>query len=582
MLKAEDDFVRSIVMPSDDKKGAYVGILEGTGIAVHFDLNKLLTRHVAVLAKSGSGKSYSVGVLLEEIMEKNVPLLIIDPHGEYLTLGEASESTEQMARFKIKPKAYSGRLAVFGDPRLDPKFRPIKLKESLSSDELIELLPMKLTNNQLGLIYAAAKNLEEFSIESLIAELETIENSQKWNIISILDYLRNLDLFSSDPTALNDIIKSGRCSILNLKGIEPAVQEIMVCKLLRDLFAARKLETIPPFFLVVEEAHNFVPEKGFSDAKSAKIIKTIASEGRKFGLGLCVVSQRPAIVQKTVLSQCTTQIILKVTNPNDLKAIGNSVEGITYETENEVKNLPVGTALVTGIVDMPLLVNIRPRKSKHGGEAIDILGTGDENFVEDAEQYSDLLPLIRPKIGVKDIRLMYGEEAVVAEILIPCELFSCENEGKRYSLLVNMSDGSIVQDIDSPVIRSAQLPELERLTKKELKALEAAFFLKKFNVTDFLKKTGMPLGSEKLLEGLVQKGYLRQAEGQRFTLSDKYVLSDLSKQASYAKIGYGRTDASKKQEKRKSIDAIKAKLSKFTTVLDHRECYLLHYETSDK
>ena len=80
------------------------------------------------------------------------------------------------------------------------------------------------------------------------------------------------------------------------------------------------------------------------------------SEGRKFGLGVCLISQRPSRVEKNALSQVNTQIILKVTNPNDVKSISSSVEGITSETEKEIKNIPIGTALVTGVVDTPIFV----------------------------------------------------------------------------------------------------------------------------------------------------------------------------------------------------------------------------------
>ena len=57
---------------------------------------------------------------------------------------------------------------------------------------------------------------------------------------------------------------------------------------------------------------------------------------------------------------------MKVTNPHDVKALGSSIEGITAETESEIKNIPVGTALVTGVIDLPLFVKIRARRTKHG------------------------------------------------------------------------------------------------------------------------------------------------------------------------------------------------------------------------
>ena len=71
---------------------------------VYLDLNKLLTKHLAVLAKSGSGKSFFSGVLLEELLERNIPVVVIDPHGEYSSLKYPSEVKEN--DFEIKPKEF--------------------------------------------------------------------------------------------------------------------------------------------------------------------------------------------------------------------------------------------------------------------------------------------------------------------------------------------------------------------------------------------------------------------------------------------------------------------------------------------
>jgi hypothetical protein len=75
-------------------------------------------------------------------------------------------------------------------------------------------------------------------------------------------------------------------------------------------------------------------------------------------------------VDKNVLSQCNTQVIMKITNPNDLKAITDSAEGITPGMRDEIRDLPVGSALVIGVAEHPVLTEIRIRRSKHGGEAV--------------------------------------------------------------------------------------------------------------------------------------------------------------------------------------------------------------------
>ncbi|UCE73221.1 MAG: ATP-binding protein, partial [Methanomassiliicoccales archaeon] len=168
-----------------------------------------------------------------------------------------------------------------------------------------------------------------------------------------------------------------KTTIINLKGSPPDIQTLVVNRICTYLFELRKQDKIPPLMLVAEEAHNFCPQQG--QVASSKIFRTIASEGRKFGLGLCVVTQRPAKVDKNVLSQCNTQVILKVTNPNDLKAITASVEGLTSGMTDEIQRLPIGTAIITGgKITMPLFVEIRPRETRHGGESVTIVERSSE------------------------------------------------------------------------------------------------------------------------------------------------------------------------------------------------------------
>jgi hypothetical protein len=106
-------------------------------------------------------------------------------------------------------------------------------------------------------------------------------------------------------------------------------------------------------------------------------------------MGLMVVSQRPAKVDKNVLSQCNTQIILKVTNPNDLKALASSVEGLTGDSEDEIQRLPVGVAFVSHPrISIPVLVEIRPRETAHGGESVDVMASirGAERKAQEKEE----------------------------------------------------------------------------------------------------------------------------------------------------------------------------------------------------
>jgi len=577
VLLAEDDFIKSIIK-LDTEKGAFIGRLEGKNIDVYLDLKKLLTKHISILAKSGSGKSYTVGVLIEEIIKNKVPILIIDPHGEYSSLRIPNdEEKEALAKFGLKPEGFKN-VQEYGDTKTNPSVRPLRLNNNLTAIEITQLMPGKLSNTQMGILYSSLKHLSNINFSTVLLELEREENNAKWAIINNLEYLNNLEIFSDTYTPYNEIIHAGKCSIINLRGIPPDVQEIIVYKLLKDLFEMRKQEKIPPFFSVIEEAHNYCPERSFGETRCSRILRTIASEGRKFGLGLGIISQRPARVDKSVISQCTTQIIMKVTNPNDLKAVSNSVEGITAESEEEIINLAIGCALITGVVDMPLFVNIRPRMSQHGGHASDILETTEEEkFFEKVEDFqnNEQLPIIQPKITPRDIRLMSDKEInSVGIILIPGYLFVCKDKDIEYNLLVEAVKGDVVTDVDNYSTKS--LPDLETLTPNEIRVLHAAFQLKEFTDQQLVKKSPS-LDMKNEINSLVNKGFIESSEN-KYKISDRYILTQLSKNAVFNKIEYSNINFNVKVNPAISLDKIKEKLSKFTAIKDQRECYILKYD----
>lgn len=582
VLKADDDFIKKIIKldeANEKTNGAFIGRLDGKNIDVYLDLKKLLTKHIAILAKSGAGKSYTVGVLIEEIIQKKVPILVIDSHGEYSTLKYPNEEQKQeLEKYNLKPIGFKN-IQEYGDSNINPELKPLRLNNNLTSNEIMQMIPGKLSNTQSGILYSALKNLTNVTFTSLLFELEKEENNAKWTLINNLEYLNRLQIFSDSYIPYNELIQTGKCSIINLKGISPDIQEIIVFKLLKDLFELRKQEKIPPFFCVIEEAHNYCPERSFGETRCSKIIRTIASEGRKFGLGLCVISQRPARVDKSVLSQCTTQIIMKITNPNDLKAVSNSVEGINYSTEQELVNLPIGTALITGIVDMPLLVNIRPRLSQHGGHAKEILETkeiDENNFLEKIEEFEnqELLPIIKPKLTQKDIILMSEQEIEKIENeLIPAYLFLCQDKNSEYAILIEAINGEIITSIDEYITK--KLPEIDELNTIQIKLLHAAYQLKEFSDLDLIKKTNIL--DLKEFEKLIKKGLIEKNQNNKYQLSNKYVFSNLSKHSIFSKIEFLNINYKIKHESKISIDKIKEKLSNFTKVKDQRDCFILKY-----
>jgi len=519
----------SVFLPEDEliartlglqNSGLYLGLLEGkSSIKTFVDTEKLLTKHLAIMAKSGGGKSYAVGVLIEELADKNFPILIIDPHGEYSSLkfkNTHPEDEKYFDMYDIKPKEYKSQVKDYTlNTEINVNSEQLKLSIPNSSFEFVNSVPFALSNAQKGLLYSAVNEVKElkanFDFDDIISHLELTETNAKWGLISAIESLSKSKLFSQEPTQITDLVKPGQVTIINLKGCQPELQEIAVASLAVKLFECRKTENIPPFFFVIEEAHSFCPERGFGESRASKIIRSIASEGRKFGLGLCVISQRPARIDKSVLSQCTSQIVLQVTNPNDLKAISSSFEGISAETENEIRSLPVGKALLIGASDYPAFIDIRIRKSAHGGRAkkIELDDKLEENsFAAPQQNTAQLTYVFRPRLSKKEIAMI--EEKEIQEIRMILNPVLCINakKEKEFYIVADMMKQRVFF-LDSK-LHTINIPSvLSRLSPMQKKVINAVAISGKSTPAEVMLKTELTFGeAEGIITSLVNQDVL--------------------------------------------------------------------------
>ncbi|MBD3155730.1 MAG: DUF87 domain-containing protein [Candidatus Aenigmarchaeota archaeon] len=471
VYSADDALIKRVL--NLKQSGFYIGLLKNSeSLKVHMSPKKLITKHLAVLSKTGMGKSYFIGVMLEEFLENNIPAVVIDPHGEYSSLVEPNKKREEikyMERYGVKPKGYKKDLQIFSlEKNLSQGMKKLKLNGNLTPKEIFEMLPFRLTSSQLNIIYSIVRETEDqkrFTIEELKKEILKSKSRAKWNVLTVLDYLTGTKIFDkSKYVKPEDLVKPGKLTIINLKGIEPDVQQLLVYKITKDLFSSRKKKKIPAFLLVVEEAHNFCPERGFGgQAVSSGILRTIASEGRKFGMGLAVISQRAARVEKSVLSQCNTQVFLRVTNPNDIKTIMDSVEGATKGIESEIKSLPVGTGLVVGVIEQPLLVDIRIRRTNHAGAAI----------LTDKKKEKEPDKLFYfPKFLELDVKKSIKKKLEQFKLIYyPMWRLSCKfstKEGEKIDdIFLDGITGELVYFQDNMLKRTSGMPEVVGLSRKE-------------------------------------------------------------------------------------------------------------------
>ncbi len=563
---AEDNIIKKAIKIDSSSVKAYIGKVDKKNIKVFIDLQKLLSKHIAVLAKTGAGKSYTVGVLLEEIMDNKIPLVVIDPHGEYSSMKYPNNNSKDLERFDsfgVKSKSYARQIEEFSVLNI-PGVKRLVLKDSFSSNEILKLLPSKISNSQKSLLYSVLKDKKNFSLNDIISELELLENNNKFSLISLLEGLKNSNLFESSGFSSEEFVKNGKMSIINLKGVEPELQQIIVYKILKDLFNARKLNLIPPAFIVLEEAHNFAPEKNFGEVKSNEIIRLIASEGRKFGLGLAVISQRPARIDKNVLSQVNSQIILKVTNPNDVKAIISSVEGITSEIESEIVSLNIGNAIITGVTDLPLIVNIRPRKSKHGGETESIVK------VEKKSSFSEELTVIKGNLVFDDSKVVKN----VSTFIIPGVLFFLEQNNNEFLVLFELLQGKIVLDVNS--FSTASFFTKKDFNSNEVRVLELIKDKDKFDINDLLKEESLFVVGE-ALSSLIRKGLLF-FENNIYVKRKDAVFENLFEHSNYFDISTENISYDKKFNEQVRVEEIVRKVKEVANVIEYKKINIVYYK----
>lgn len=379
VMHADENLIIKVIgIKRDDRTGAYIGMLMGHDIQIQLDINDMVSKHVSVLAKTGGGKSYITGVLIEELLKHDVTVMVIDPHGEYGSVRDAGQHTEFNDTFGVTPRGFRDKIIEFSpDPKTNKDAQPLRF--TLANLEARDVLALTKVKNTRQALPALKKTLEmirankaNFSLRDVIRTLEAQEDSNNAQLIQELNYLDEIQIFAERGTKLDELVQKGKMTILNMKGTAPDISELIINRVMTSLFQMRKINAIPPMLVVVDEAVNYCPQQGTTACSG--IMRTIAAEGRKFGLGMVVITQRAAKIDKNVLSQCGTQIILKITNPLDLKAVVSSVEGLTTGTTEEIQQLPLGIAIVCGAgLQVPLFVRVRPRESRHGGETVKII-----------------------------------------------------------------------------------------------------------------------------------------------------------------------------------------------------------------
>ena len=351
-------------------KGAVLKIGEHVGSAgapCFADLNELFGKHTAILGSTGSGKSGAVATILHALLNYgierkykkwNPQIVILDPHNEYseafpdqclklstdegklslpywllslqetitLLIGKtefaATSQTNIIKRALLAARKEGAKTVKldYGKITVDsPVPYDWELFKKTIEDEKAVLIPSK-----------------QDSHNSILGKIEVIENDARMKFL--------IQIWDKTKDNFPDIVEQflggkNLVKIIDLSGIPNEVAGLVSSVIARLLFNFKVWQTMDeressPILFVCEEAHRYVPNRGEAQyAAAQEAIRRIAKEGRKYGLGLILVSQRPSEVEETVLSQCNSWIVLRIANEEDQQhvrsVLPDSLAGLT-------------------------------------------------------------------------------------------------------------------------------------------------------------------------------------------------------------------------------------------------------------
>ena len=410
----------------DEKNSITIGNISiSESLNAKIDLNKMLSRHCAILGSTGSGKSNSVGIVLSAIANKGFKssrILVIDPHGEYnnvlknkinvykIKSGISDKSNELLIPFWALPfeelmSIFSGNLSdqnkdYFRSKIIEAKLQAVKGNSIKIENVLVTAdtpIPFSLKqlwfelddferqtlekNRQLDSVYAPTVNgnpetmiSNEYPATGLGSSAPFM-NHEKKGILSFLNSVRAklkdsrysflFEPGDYDPDLSGNVEKdlSGLLfdwlggekpvTTLDLSGVPSEIMASIsgtLLKIIYDaLFWGQNLKNggkEQPLLVVLEEAHNYL--KSGENSISSRAVQAIAKEGRKYGVGLLLVTQRPSELDETVLSQCGTIIALRMNNSKDRSHIRSAIQDELQTMVDLLPSLRTGEAIISG------------------------------------------------------------------------------------------------------------------------------------------------------------------------------------------------------------------------------------------
>jgi len=406
-----------LVYGAADADHAHVGDLQqNPDIGIHIDIDNLVSRHFAVLGATGVGKSSGVAIILQKILETrpNLRIFLVDPHNEYARCfgDKAQVLTPRNLRLpfwlfnfeEIIDAFFGGRPGVEEEIEILSDVIPLakaaylqyrnggNAERSLTKrkdprdvgftadtpvpyriEDLINLL-----DERMGKLDARGQRV---TIHRLMTRIQTFRNHPRYAFMFENANIGG-DTMAEILGGLFRLPPNGKpMTIMQLAGFPAEVIDSVVSVLCRMAFDfGLWSDGVAPLLFVCEEAHRYAPaDKKIGFGPTRRALSRIAKEGRKYGVFLGLVTQRPAEIDPTIISQCSTLFCMRLSNEHDQALIRSAVSDAAQSLltflpslgTREVFTFGPGVAVPTRMRFVAIPENIRPNSEAAGSTRSD-------------------------------------------------------------------------------------------------------------------------------------------------------------------------------------------------------------------
>jgi DNA helicase HerA-like ATPase len=372
VYRASSATLSKIFSPADYRWCRIGVLLRNPDVEVKIDLNRIVQRHLAIIAMTGMGKSNMVALLSKEIVKRGGTVVIFDYHGEY------------------KDLRIDGEYPTVIDAKLNPR--------SLTWQEFARIIGVRAGAKNQELIVRVCKNKVDLEKEKSFLEhfincvksesIRTSRSEMRDAAQAVIDLVESNKIFLKNLLYDNardviDQIELSRLNVVDLTGLTLSQIDALVSHWLYRILEERKRVTwlrksssridrglIHPIMIFLEEAHIYIPSE--KDTLSKYRVETIVREGRKFGVGVGIVSQRPRGLDPDIMSQIGSWAIMRIIQPEDQAFISHVSEYMTEEIIDQLPSLNIGEAILLGHwIRIPAVVKIDHVSEKISGVDID-------------------------------------------------------------------------------------------------------------------------------------------------------------------------------------------------------------------